>query len=144
MKIKTIICIFSAAAIIGAVYMFSSGRNTGREEVIYPESPAVSTSGERIDYFASHGWEVEEIAGKNMTIPEVFSGEYEEYARMQDKQGLPLRKYAGKNAVLYIYDVKNYSPESRKMLAELIVCENTAVASMVYSEDGGTLRFSVA
>ena len=96
-----------------------------------------------MDYFASHGWEVEELAGRNIVIPSDLSGEYEEYVRMQDKQGLPLRKFAGRDAVLYLYDVKNYSPESRKMLAELIVCEDTAVASMVYSEDGGSIRLSV-
>ena len=95
-------------------------------------------------YFASHGWEVEEIAEKNITIPADFSQGYEQYAQLQDKQGLPLREYAGRNAQLYVYDVKNYSPESRKMLAELLVCDDTAIASMVYSEDGGSLRLAVS
>ena len=60
--------------------------------------------------------------------------DYEDYALLQDKQGMPLREYAGEEAQLYVYEVKNYSPESRKMLAELLVCDNTAVASMVYSD----------
>lgn len=111
-----------------------------------PESVnvAASTTAERIHYFASHGWEVEEIAGKSIIIPENFSSAYEEYAVMQDKQGMPLREYAGKEATLYVYEVKNYSPESRKMLAELLVCSDIAVASMVYSEDGGSLRLAVS
>lgn len=111
-----------------------------------PASPPVSASdvAERMDYFASHGWEVEEIGEKSITIPTDFSQVYEEYAAIQDKQGLPLREYAGKNAKLYVYKVKNYSPESRNMLAELLVCDNTAVASMVYSEDGGKLKMSVS
>ena len=57
---------------------------------------------------------------------------------------MPLRKYAGQNAQLYVYEVKNYSPENRKMLAELLVCNDTAVASMVYSDDGGSLRLAVS
>lgn len=111
-----------------------------------PESVhvAASTTAERIGYFASHGWEVEEIAGKSVIIPENFSTAYEEYAVMQDKQGMPLREYAGREATLYVYDVKNYSPESKKMLAELLVCNDIAVASMVYSEDGGSLRLAVS
>lgn len=111
-----------------------------------PENSPVpaATADQRTEYFAIHGWEVEEIAEKKITIPEDFSGSYGEYALMQDKQGLPLREYAGKNAELYIYSVKNYSPESRKMLAELIVCDNTAVASMVYSDDRGSLRLAVS
>ena len=39
--------------------------------------------------------------------------------------------------------IKNYSPENRRMLAELIVCDDIAVASMVYSEDGETLKMPV-
>lgn len=111
-----------------------------------PASPPVAASSisERMDYFASHGWEVEEIGEKTITIPADFSEIYEEYAAIQDKQGLPLREYAGKNAKLYVYRVKNYSPESRNMLAELLVCDDTAVASMVYSEDGGKLKMSVS
>ena len=87
--------------------------------------------------------EVEEIAEKNVIVPSDFSQAYEDYARIQDKQGLPLRKYAGRNAQLYVYEVKNYSPESRKMLAELLVCSDTAIASMVYSDDGGSVRLAV-
>ncbi len=98
----------------------------------------------RIGYFASHGWEVEEISEKTVTIPAEFSGAYEEYALIQDRQGLPLRGYAGRNARLFVYEVKNYSPESRKMLAELLVCDDTAVASAVYSEDGVSLIMPVS
>lgn len=111
-----------------------------------PESAFVAASSvsERIEYFALHGWEVEEIGSKSVTIPTDFSQVYEEYALIQDKQGMPLREYAGENAQLYLYEVKNYSPESKNMLAELLVCDNTAVASMVYSEDGGSLKMPVA
>lgn len=63
---------------------------------------------------------------------------------MQDKQGLPLRRYAGRAAKLFVYEVRNYSPNGMKMLAELLVCGNTAVASTVYSEDGGSLRMPVS
>ncbi|HOR21142.1 MAG TPA: DUF4830 domain-containing protein [Ruminococcus sp.] len=69
---------------------------------------------------------------------------YEDYALIQDKQGLPLREYAGRDAQLYVYEVKNYSPDSKKMLAELLVCDDTAIASLVYSEDGGSLKMAVS
>jgi hypothetical protein len=141
MKKYTLLFI-SAAAIAAAVFVLPDS-GSGKK---VPESAPVAASnvGERMDYFASHGWEVEEIAGKDITIPTDFSAVYEEYASLQDKQGLPLREYAGRSAQLYLYEVKNYSPESRKMLAELLVCDDTAVASMVYSEDGGSLRMPVS
>lgn len=142
MKKTFIIGLTIAAAVTAAVYLLPERGNARR----VPESAVVSaaSASERIDYFASHGWEVEEIAGRQVTIPTDFSQVYEEYAALQDKQGLPLREYAGRNAELYVYEVKNYSPESRKMLAELLVCDDTAIASMVYSEDGGSLRLAVS
>lgn len=96
---------------------------------------SASTIAERIDFFALHGWEVEETAEKEIIIPQEFSGAYEEYAVIQDKQGLPLREYSGKNAIIYTYSVRNYSPENKKMMAELIISDGVIIASLVYSED---------
>lgn len=131
------IIFMAAAAAFGLAAC--SGKDDISVSVIAAEDAAA-----RIGYFASHGWEVEEISERLVTIPESFSEVYEEYAVMQDKQGLPLRRYAGRNAKLYVYEVKNYSPENKKMLAELLVCDDTAVASMVYSEDSGSIRLPVS
>ena len=130
--------IFMAAAAVFALASCST-REPNTVSAVAAESAA-----QRISYFASHGWEVEEISERYVTIPENFSAVYEEYALMQDKQGLPLRRYAGRNARLFVYEVKNYSPQNKKMLAELLVCDNTAVASMVYSEDSGSIRMPVS
>ena len=143
MNKKPLIFISIAAAAIAAAIIFLPEDETS--ENIPKSAPIAAASvSQRIDYFASHGWEVEEIAKKDVTIPEDFSAVYEEYASLQDKQGMPLREYVGRNAQLYVYEVKNYSPESRKMLAELLVCDDTAIASMVYSEDGGSIKMSVS
>lgn len=143
MKRKTAL-LLTATVILGAVVLLMPKKPDTSQKI--PESAYVSaeTVSQRLEYFALHGWEVEEICSRNVTIPEDFSQIYEEYAQLQDKQGMPLREYAGKNAQLYLYEVKNYSPESRKLLAELIVCDNTAIASMVYSEDGGSLKLAVS
>ncbi|MBP5577969.1 MAG: DUF4830 domain-containing protein [Ruminococcus sp.] len=130
--------IFTAAAALFALSACNEKDDTSVSSV------TAADASQRIGYFASHGWETEEISEKNVTIPETFSEVYEEYAVMQDKQGLPLRRYAGRNAILYVYEVKNYSPQNKKMLAELLVCDNTAVASMIYSEDSGSIRMSVS
>jgi len=130
--------IFMAAAAAFALAACTANDDTSAVSI------AAENDAQRISYFASHGWEVEEISEKNVTIPESFSSVYEEYALMQDKQGLPLRRYAGRNARLFVYEVKNYSPQNKKMLAELLVCDNTAVASMVYSEDSGSIKMPVS
>lgn len=130
--------IFMAAAAAFALAACTANDDTSAVSI------AAETAAQRIGYFASHGWEVEEISERNVTIPESFSSVYEEYALIQDKQGFPLRRYAGRNARLFVYEVKNYSPQNKKMLAELLVCDNTAVASMVYSEDSGSIKMPVS
>ena len=103
---------------------------------------SAETAAERFNYFGSHGWDVEEMYSQKVIIPEEFNSVYEQYAVIQDKQGLPLREHAGEEALLYVYKVKNYSPDGNNLLAELLVCDNVAVASMVYSEDQGSLRLN--
>ena len=116
MKKLTLLLIGTALAVGAVIVLGAVPRYDDEpEEVFVP----ASTAAERLDYFASHGWETEEISEKPMTIPSVFSQEYEEYARIQDKQGLPLRRFAGRSAELYLFKVKNYSPDNLKMMAEL-------------------------
>ena len=141
---KKRVFILAAVTAAAAVLIITAEHKKSVTDSESPEAPPAANVTERMDYFALHGWEVEEVAAKDIVIPEEFSSAYEEYVRMQDKQGLQLRKYVGRNAKLYVYDIKNYSPDSRKMLAELLVCDDIAVASMVYSEDGGSLRMPVS
>ncbi|MDE6834093.1 MAG: DUF4830 domain-containing protein [Ruminococcus sp.] len=142
MKKKIFLLVVLAIIIYAVIFLTAEKSEKNTEEKVKSEIPA-STTAERINYFSLHGWEVEEISGKNIIIPSEFSGDYAEYAEIQDKQGLPLRDYAGKNGCLYVYEVRNYSPENMKMYAELITCEDKIIASLVYSEDGGSIRLPV-
>lgn len=139
MKIIPILLTGAAVVTAAVIALHLPHDNSEPEEVFVP----AATVAERMNYFSSHGWETEEISEKNITIPSVFSDEYEEYARIQDKQGLPLRRFAGRNGQLYVYEIRNYSPESRRMLAELLVCDDIAVGSIVYSDDGESVRMPV-
>ncbi|MCM1131957.1 MAG: DUF4830 domain-containing protein [Ruminococcus flavefaciens] len=140
MSKKFVITAISVALILCAVIIiFPDNRDT--ENTAGNAVTDASDEAHRTAYFESHGWEVEEISVKSVTIPTDFSEAYEEYAVMQDKQGLPLREYAGREASVYTYDVMNYSPDNRKMHAELLVCDDTAIASIVYG-NGGKLPVS--
>ena len=139
MTTRTKIAIISGIIlVVGFIFMPEAKNSDTSASAVNAE-----TAAERIDYFASHGWEVEELYNQRIIIPSEFSAVYEEYVMLQDEQGLPLRKHKGEEAQLYVYQVKNYSPDGKNMLAELIVCNNVAVASMIYSEDQGSLRSGV-
>ncbi len=71
MKKRTMLILSGTAALLAGIIFFSPDGKGERP----PESPSVAaaTVSDRIDYFASHGWEVEEICGKFVTIPTDFS-----------------------------------------------------------------------
>ncbi|MBR2284491.1 MAG: DUF4830 domain-containing protein [Ruminococcus sp.] len=136
------ILIFAAAAIAAALAVSVLTREDSTPE--QPEPVRVLSVSDRTDYFALHGWEAEELYCHAVLIPDEFSAAYEEYAEIQDKQGLPLREYAGQAGKLYVYRIRNYSPGGEELRAELLVCAGTIAASLVYSEDIGGLRLPVA
>lgn len=140
MKKRTAVILISALLIFAAIIIiFPDEKSYENVSVVIP----AATVSQRKDFFASHGWEVEEVSNRDIVIPCDFTGEYAQYAAIQENQGLPLRKYTGQSGKLYIYGVKNYSPENKRMLAELIVCDNIVAASLIYSEDGGSIRLPV-
>lgn len=138
-KYYTIIIFVSILLVLGFILMPDS-KSKDKSET---ETVSAQTTAERINYFALHGWETEELFSKNITIPSEFNESYEIFVQMQDKQNMPLRKYKGFEAVLYTYKVTNYSPDGKNLLAELIVCDGKAVSSIIYAEDDASYMLSV-
>ena len=62
---------------MAAAAAFALAACSGRDDISV-SGIAVGDVSQRIGYFASHGWEVEEISEKTITIPESFSDVYEE------------------------------------------------------------------
>jgi len=135
MKKYTCIVVTVSIILIAAFFLMPQNKDV-RETAKIP----AATAAERLGYFASHGWAVDELYSQNITIPEVFSAAYEGYADLQDKQGLPLRRHKGEAAELFVYRVNNYG---EGMLAELIVCDGIITASMIYSEEQGVKQLAV-
>lgn len=132
--------ILTAGIIVTACIIFIPEKEEKPEPIA---RVSARTSAERINYFSLHGWETEEIFSRDIVIPNEFSESYEVFAQLQDKQKLPLREYKGSNAVLYTYRIKNYNPDEKNLMAELIVCDGKAVSSAIYDENDSDYIISV-
>ena len=132
--LKRAILSVTVLAVISVIVLFVL-RTSGTAD---KQTPAQihEITGDGTEFFALHGWETEKVSEKNIKIPREFSKAYAEYALIQEKQGLPLKDFSGRDAVLFTYSVKNYSPSGKEMSAELIVCDGIAVSALVYSTDG--------
>lgn len=121
------------------VCMFSKSSKSKKENFVILEN-----SYSRESYLNIKGWEVTEISCEEVKVPEAFEGIYEEYAKIQDKQHLPLSKYKGQEVQRYLYRINNYTSDN-KAYAELLIYDNNkliAAAIIENKPDGSILPLS--
>ena len=91
---------------------------------------------ERIAFLADFGWQVDtgsESANK-VTLPQEFDSVFAGYNEIQRAQGMDLSPYKGKEVESYTYTVTNYDGYSGKVLATVLVYQNTVIGGDICSE----------
>ena len=86
-------------------------------------------------YLESLGWQVlpEPLEVQEIVIPRDFSGVYEGYIALQQKQGFKLEEYGGMNATRYTFRVLNYPSGEESIVADIIVYGSEVIAGDVQS-----------
>ena len=123
---KKIICATSILVICAGLFTICGLRKTSTDE----EPIILENSYSREAYLNIKGWDVEEISCETVKVPEKFEGIYEEYAKAQEKQKLPLDNFKGKEVQRFLYSVNNYDSEN-KVCAELLISENRLIAAAI-------------
>ena len=108
---------------------------TAKEEKINYNK--IRTNEDRIEFLSQFGWQVdsEPIEEATVKIPKTFDKVLTSYNALQQKQGLDLTKYAGKEVTRYSYKVTNYPDYSGEVTANIIVCKNRVIGGDVCSSD---------
>ncbi len=90
---------------------------------------------ERITYLKTYGWEVgsEPLEISEVAIPVEFGKVYQEYNKIQKKQGFDLSDYAGRKVRRYTYEVTNYPDYPEDIRANLLVCEGVIIGGDICS-----------
>ena len=85
------------------------------------------------------GWESDETSAevKSTVLPTEFDSVYSQYNALQLTQGTDLRKYAGKNVIVYTLPVLNYAGVSEPVFATVITCEGVVIGGDVHSTKMG-------
>ena len=121
------------AAIILAVSLRGTGISTRAERT--PTPAPIRTAGDAAAYLAALGWEVEPepMEIREIVIPRSFTGVYADYVDLQKKQGFPIEKYGGMDAVRYTFKVKNYPTGEKEIVADLVVSGQSVIAGDIQS-----------
>jgi len=95
----------------------------------------VKTPEDRVMLLESFGWKVEKepLEFMEVQIPEDFDEVYSEYNDIQIKQGMDLKKYAGKRAMRYSYQITNYPTGEAGIIANILVYKNKLIGGDVCS-----------
>lgn len=95
----------------------------------------VNSHEDRIKALESLGWQVKEdpLEFMEVQIPEEFDEVYSEYNNIQISQGMDLKKYAGKRAMRYSYQILNYPTGEAGIIANILVYKNKLIGGDVCS-----------
>lgn len=105
---------------------------------LHHRSPAqvipAGTQAQQLEWLAAQGIEAQQALTQEITVPVDFSGNYADYAALQELQQLPLRKYAGKSALCATYRIEN---GAQPMYAELLIADGILIGAQCYTPEGG-------
>ena len=99
----------------------------------------IKENSDRIAFITALGVEVKEAPTEEKTfrIPQDFDRIASGYNEIQKSQGLDLLRYKNKKVTRYTYEVTNYSGESGKVYANVIVYRNKVIGGDICSANVG-------
>lgn len=87
------------------------------------------TKNDRISYITSLGWETDgNEESREIVIPQEFNNVYNDYNKVQIKQGFNLENYKSKTATIYTYSITNYN-DNNNVIADLIVIDGKLIGA---------------
>ena len=89
----------------------------------------------RVQFLADCGWAADPASEQEQVIhiPETFPAVYEDYNALQLQQGWDLHDYAGRDCVLFTYDITNWPDESQTVLANLYIYKGRIIGGDIHS-----------
>lgn len=101
------------------------------------DEPNGSSPESIIEFLSENGYSVSSPITKEITIPEKFGEVYEEYNKLQKKQGFDLSRYKGRSAVSYTFSVIGYTDENgtidNSVEAHILVCDGKIIGGDIAS-----------
>jgi len=130
---KIAIMVVVAIAVLLCAIIISIANGDGQSNMAV--SQKVKTNEDRLKFLESLGWELDAapIGEKTVIIPKEFSDVYETYNQLQLDQGYDLSEYRGLEAIIYTYNVTNYTGYDGNVVADLYVMNYEVIGGDIHS-----------
>lgn len=130
-KIAIMVVAAIAVLLCAIIISIANGGDSERSAI----SQKVKTNEDRIKFLENLGWEVDSTPTGETTvvIPKEFSDVYETYNQLQLDQGYDLSEYRGLEAIIYTYNVTNYTGFTGNVVADLYVMNYEVIGGDIHS-----------
>ncbi len=127
-KKKIAIILAGIVAIIAALVLLFGGGDSST-----PTVSTVSSNDDRVQFLASHGWEVvtSPVQTSQVRIPAEANEVFQRYNALQKSMGYDLSEFAGKTVMRYVYTVKNYPGATEPVYATILISNNQVIGGDV-------------
>ena len=116
--------IIAAAAVVAAILLLMTlGGGKSEPTASMTTAPAADTNDARVKFLTDFGWEVtpSPTESAQVQIPRGEDPVFGRYNELQKSQGYDLTKYAGKQVMRYVYEIKNY-PGAKEPVYATVLC----------------------
>lgn len=137
-KKTVVICGVVLIFMLAAAFTFSKGalfkdKTDSSEQTL--AKTVLDTNEKRTEFLKSFGWDIsaEPLETVDVQLPSESDEVIEMYNQIQTAQGLDIKKYLGKKAVRYTYEVKNYPGKPENIRANIIMYKDKLIAGDICS-----------
>jgi len=129
--------VLSIAILVTIVAVVPQVEKSGEIATVKINYSGVSNEQTAAEFLGKFGYELNSslVESGEVKIPDDFTGIYKDYNDLQRAQGLNLKKYAGKTAYRYTFEVTNYDYQGT-VLATVIIYKDKVIAGDVCGVTG--------
>lgn len=130
--------VLSIAILVTIVAVVPEIEKPGDVAVVATNYNGVSDADGAAKFLNGFGYKLADVPVESceVKIPDEFTGVYQEYNEIQRAQGLNLKKYSGKTAMRYTFEVTNYDDYDGTVLATVIIYKDKVIAGDVCGVTG--------
>ena len=124
----TLILAAILALVLSVILLFGEGKGEAA-----PTAANLGSNDGRVQFLKDFGWDVTTTPKETtqVKIPEETTEVFDRYNALQKSQGYDLSQYAGKNAMRYVYEIKNYPGAKEPVYATILVHKNQIIGGDV-------------
>ena len=132
-----IVLAISVAILTSAISVLPSVSASKDVASVATDFKSIEDEEDMVSFLSQFGYEVDSTPTNviEVEIPAEFNSVYEKYNDIQRAQGLNLKRYVGKDATAYIFNVTNYEYDG-EVFATLFIRNGRVIAGDICSTDG--------